>query len=42
MKQNNYKVKEGYSEKIKQPLYDFQKFHFQVILNIYQFKNHKQ
>ncbi|CAD8188333.1 unnamed protein product [Paramecium pentaurelia] len=29
MKQNNYKVKEGYSEKIKQPLYDFQKFHLQ-------------
>ncbi|CAD8164702.1 unnamed protein product [Paramecium octaurelia] len=29
MKQNNYTVKDGHTEKIKQPLYDFQKVHFQ-------------
>lgn len=28
MKQNNYIVNDMYSEKVKQPLYDFQKFHF--------------
>ncbi|CAD8184882.1 unnamed protein product [Paramecium octaurelia] len=29
MKQNNCKVKDIYSEKLIQPLYDFQKYHFQ-------------
>ncbi|CAK84456.1 unnamed protein product (macronuclear) [Paramecium tetraurelia] len=42
MKQNNYTVKDGHAEKIKQPLYDFQQVHFQVILNVQQPQNPKQ
>ncbi|CAK95142.1 unnamed protein product (macronuclear) [Paramecium tetraurelia] len=34
MKQNNCKIKDIYSEKLIQPLYDFQKYHLKVTFNI--------